>query len=109
MPRDPRARNEALFREVNERIEAVSKAAPLDEEPIGFLCECDNKDCAEKVGASQAEYEDVRRVATHFIVLPGHEDPAVERVVSENARFLIVEKRGKAGQDAEETDPRGAR
>jgi hypothetical protein len=108
MPRDPRARNEALFREVNEQIEAVSKDAPLDEEPIGFLCECDNKDCAEKVGASRAEYEQVRGVATHFIVLPGHEDPAVEHVVSRNERFLVVAKEGVAAQDAEETDPRGA-
>jgi len=108
MPRDPRARNEALFRQVNEQIEAVSKSAPLEEEPIGFLCECDNRDCAEKVDATLAEYEGVRAQATHFIVLPGHEDPAVERVVSQNERFLVTEKEGRAGQDAVETDPRNS-
>ena len=64
-----RGRNEALFREVNERIEAVSKDVPPEEELMGFLCECDNTACTEKVNATRAEYEAVRAVATHFIVL----------------------------------------
>ncbi len=106
MPRDSRERNEALFRAVNERIEDVSQTVPRDEQLMQFLCECDDKACAEKISATRAEYEAVRAVATHFIVLPGHEDPDIEHVVLQNERFLIVEKEGRAAQDAEKSDPR---
>ena len=107
MPSDARARNEALFREVNERIEAISTTVPPEEKPVEFLCECDNKDCAEKISATRAEYEAVRAVGTQFIVSPGHQDPRVESVVRQNDRFLVVEKEGRAGHDAEKSDPRG--
>jgi hypothetical protein len=106
VPSDSRARNEALFREVNERIEDASSTVAPDEQLMAFLCECDNTACAEKVNATRAEYEAVRAVATHFIVLPGHEDPGVERVALRTDRFLVVEKEGGAAQDAEESDPR---
>ena len=106
MPTDARERNEALFREVNERIEAVSTTVPPEEKLVEFLCECDNKDCAEKISATRAEYEAVRAVGTNFIVTPDHQDPGVESVVQQNDRFLVVEKEGRAGHDAEKSDPR---
>ena len=106
MPSDTRERNEALFREVNERIEDVSTTLVPDEEQMEFLCECDDTACTEKVSATRAEYEAVRAVGTHFIVTPGHQDPGVESVVQQNDRFLVVEKEGRAGHDAEESDPR---
>ena len=106
MESEARGRNEALFREVNERIETVSKGVPPDEELMGFLCECDNTACTEKVSATRAEYEAVRAVATHFIVLAGHEDPDVEHVVQRNEHFLVVEKEGGAAREAEKSDPR---
>jgi hypothetical protein len=105
MPRDPRERNEALFREVNERIEDVSTTLVRDA-PMEFLCECDDMDCVEKVSATRAEYEAIRAVATHFVVLPGHEDPGVEHVVQQTERFVVVEKEGQAAHEAQEDDPR---
>jgi hypothetical protein len=107
MPGDARERNEALFREVNERIEDVSSTVALDEQLMEFLCECDSTACMEKISATRAEYEAIRTDATHFIVLPSHEDPDVEHVAEQNERFLVVEKEGRAGQEAEESDPRG--
>jgi hypothetical protein len=106
MPRDARERNEALFREVNERIEDASATLVPDDERMEFLCECDDTDCVEKVSATPAEYEAIRAVATHFVVLPGHEDPGVEHVVQQTERFLVVEKEGQAAHEAEESDPR---
>jgi hypothetical protein len=106
MPRDAREQNEALFREVNERIEDVSTTFLADEEHQEFLCECDNPTCTESINATHAEYEAVRAVATHFLVRPGHQDPDVEHVVAQNERFLVVEKEGRAGHDAEESNPR---
>ena len=106
MPSDTRERNEALFREVNERIEDVGTTLMPDDQPMEFLCECDDRDCVEKVSATRAEYEAIRAVGTHFVVLPGHEDPNVEHVVHQTERFLVVEKEGEAAHEAEESDPR---
>jgi hypothetical protein len=106
MPGDARETNEALFREVNERIESVSTALAPDDVPLEFLCECDDPDCVEKVSATRAEYEAIRAVSTHFVVLPGHEDPGVEHVVQPTERFLVVEKEGHAAYEAQEDDPR---
>jgi hypothetical protein len=103
---DALAKNEELFRNVNERIEEVSVGVPRDQPLMDFLCECDRDGCEEKVQAARAEYEAVRARPTQFIVVPGHEDRRVERVVSTNDRFTIVEKQGQAATDAKETDPR---
>jgi hypothetical protein len=101
------ARNEELFRTVNERIEAVSQELPGTEPNLDFLCECDQIDCLAKINATLQEYESVRAVPTHFIVLPAHVDHTVEHVVVvANDRFVVVEKEGSAARDAEEHDPR---
>ena len=106
MREDSLAKNEELFRKVNERIETLSQAVAEDDSMMEYLCECDRPDCYERVKATRSEYEAVRAECTHFIVLPGHEDPRVERVALSNERFVIVEKQGAAAQDAEESDPR---
>ena len=106
MPGDAREQNEALFRQVNERIEDMGAALTPDDVPMEFLCECDDPDCVEKVSATRAEYEAIRAVATQFVVLPGHEDPDIEHVVQQTERFLVVEKEGQAAHDAEESNPR---
>jgi hypothetical protein len=100
------AKNEELFRKVNERIEALSQTVAQDDSMMEYLCECDRPDCYDKVKATRSEYESVRAESTHFIVLPDHEDPRVEGVVLSNERFLIVEKHGAAALDARENDPR---
>lgn len=106
MGNDAAARNEALFRRVNEKIEAVSQTISTTDPTMDFLCECDDVMCRKTVNASRAEYESVRAVPTHFIVLPAHADRGVERVITSNERFLIVEKQGAAARWAEESDPR---
>jgi hypothetical protein len=101
-----RAKNEELFRNVNERIETVSQTVAQDDPMMEYLCECDSAGCYERVRATRGEYESVRADPTHFIVLAGHQDPKVERVTFSNDRFLVVEKQGGAARDALETDPR---
>src|SRR2546430_2835611 len=100
------AKNEELFRNVNEQIERISRTVAHDDQTMEYLCECDGPDCYERVRATREEYESVRAEPTHFIVVAGHEDPRVERVVYSNERFLVVEKQGTAASDAVETDPR---
>jgi hypothetical protein len=100
------AKNEELFRNVNERIETLSQTVAQDDPMMEYLCECDSAGCYERVRATRGEYESVRADPTHFIVLAGHQDPKVERVTFSNDRFLVVEKQGRAARDALETDPR---
>ncbi|HEY4347459.1 MAG TPA: hypothetical protein VGM80_07705 [Gaiellaceae bacterium] len=101
-----KARNEELFRNVNEQIEEISQTVERSDPVMEYVCECDRQDCYEKVNATRAEYESVRFDPTHFIVALGHQDPSVERLVASNDRFLVVEKLGAAARDAHETDPR---
>jgi hypothetical protein len=98
-------RHQSLFREVNERIDELAENFDLlDQVPI--LCECATTDCNERIVLTQAEYDSLRRIPTHFAVLPGHDIPAVERVVEQNERFVIVEKFGESAIAAIKLDPR---
>jgi hypothetical protein len=99
------ARNETLFREVNERVRDVQ--TPGDEW-IGFLCECGNADCTSTVDLSVQEYEAVRADATTFVLLPGHDIPQVEEVIETTERFVVVRKYPSEAAEAIETDPRAA-
>jgi hypothetical protein len=110
------ARNEALIREVNERIEQVGKAAEEaslapEEAFFEFLCECggddDDLSCVEHVQMTIEEYESVRSQDDRFAVYPGHEKEPLERVVARNERFVVVDKRPLAEPFVED-DPRGA-
>lgn len=98
------AKNEALFREVNERIHEISDAHDVGSgELVGFLCECSTLNCGGTVELRLVEYEAVRTHPRVFIVSPGHEQDGIERVVERLERYLLVEKVGDAGVVAEET------
>ena len=84
------ARTESLFRNVNERI--AESAQRTESEDAAFVCECADTDCTEKVEAPLGVYEDVRSDGTQFLLVPGHEDERVERVVEERPRYSIVRK-----------------
>lgn len=104
--RDERlARNESLFREVNERIADVNEAFEVDGRS-DYLCECGRRDCTESVALTRGEYEQVRAEPTHFFLLPTHENPEVEIVVFSGNDYNVVEKIGEAGEEAAERDPR---
>lgn len=85
-----RATTEALFRDVNERI--AESAERFDAAATEFVCECSDPNCTHRVAASLAEYEGVRDGPTTFLVVAGHEQEDIERVVSDRGRFRIVEK-----------------
>ena len=106
-PRQERAaRNESLFREVNERIgSTATKLSPMFTE---FMCECADDSCFEHVSLTSEEYSSVRKMGpVYFILKPGHEDADIERVVGGEAdRYEIVEKQDVAAEVAVELDPR---
>jgi hypothetical protein len=98
------ARNEAMFRSVNERVEEVVQPGPT--EAIDFLCECGDTECVEKITLTREEYESVRVDGAQFAIVAGHEIPAIESVVRRVDRFLVVRKHPHEAEIARETDPR---
>jgi hypothetical protein len=104
------AENEALFRDINERVRAIrgetGEGERSGDEFQEFLCECARQDCLEKVRMTLVEYEGVRSMATDFLVVPGHQVADTERVLGENDRFAVVRKQGRAAEIARRRDPR---
>jgi hypothetical protein len=106
------ARNEALVREVNERINALDQGAAGSGafegvDTLGFHCECGrNGGCPEMVWMTLDEYEVVRTQDDRFALAPGHETDGLEHVVGANERFVIVDK-VDAVEPLVADDPRG--
>jgi hypothetical protein len=104
------AKNETLFREVNERVAEVAMnfiEVETRSDPVEFTCECGRADCREPLAMTVVEYEAVRALPTRFAVVPGHEQPEIETVVERHPAYLVVEKREEDAQAvARETDPR---
>jgi hypothetical protein len=96
------ARNQALWREVNERIRNVAETAG----DVQFLCECADLECEQTLNLSMAEYERIRSSSVRFPVALGHVYEEIEDVVEENDRFAVVQKKGKAAEVASHLDPR---
>ena len=95
--------NEALFREVNERIDRL-------QDDLGgvtsfeIVCECGDADCIERFSITDGDYEALRRDDRRFAVVPGHERPDVERTLDRREGYLVVEKTDPdAARAAEET------
>ena len=99
------AQNEALFREVNERVDAVAHQLGPDV-PYEYLCECANADCTYRIPLSRSEYEAVRADGTQFVVLPLHYTPEIEELVVEQETHWVVRKTGEAGDFVEDLNPR---
>ncbi len=99
------ARNEDIFREINEGIRRGRW--PGEEDSVtGFRCECASLGCTQMLPLTFREYERVRQHPRRFIVAPGHERLEVEAVVEKQTSYLIVQKTGHAGEMAEALDPR---
>ena len=103
-----KAANEAVFRNVNERIKALQHSfAVAEQEPLQMICECDRLDCMERVAVGVEAYELIRSHPDQFVVSTGHEDPDVEEVVSVAKGYTVVRKKeGDAREVAVEADPR---
>lgn len=108
MTREERlAANEALFREVNERIKALGDR--FQAQTLDVICECVKNDCTLTVRLDNEDYERVRSSGKRFVVVPGHEDLDVEVVVERRKGHRVVEKIGAGAEVAERLDPNSAR
>ena len=95
---EQQARNESLLRDVNERMAALDRRAEggwADGVPdrFEFRCECGGApNCEGSLSMTLDEYESVRAERDRFVVLPGHEEPAIERPVERTDRYVVVDK-----------------
>lgn len=99
------AENEMIFREYNERIQkdfdAVRKIAEedgqaahfqIEDAPLHFYCECSDENCKKRVVMKQSLYNKIHTHRDRFVIVPGHDVMAVERIVERHGSYHIVEK-----------------
>lgn len=100
-------RNEALFRQVNERLKEIGESFSLVSESVDFVCECGSASCAAPIRMTLEEYERVRSDPELFFVVPGHETEDVESFVESHDGYDVVRKgTGTPARLARETNPR---
>lgn len=97
------ARNEVLFRRVNEEVAALGQGG---DGVFSFVCECSEASCVERIELQLEEYEAVRAHPRRFLLKAGHESSELERVVDRRDGYIVVEKTGDAGELAKRNDPR---
>jgi hypothetical protein len=99
------AENEALARDVNERVGAVAASWYAPSEPLEFVCECSQEECSAHIHLLVSEYGELRSSPHWFALVPDHIVPEIERLVRELGDAVVVEKVGASRDVAEETAP----
>ena len=100
------ARNNDTFRRANEAIRGAAEEHRFTA-PVPFICECPEPTCRELVPVPLEEYEEVRRHPRRFLTVPEHSAREGGEVVATSDGYVVVEKRGRAGEIVAELDPRG--
>jgi hypothetical protein len=103
------ARNQALFRSVNEQIRRLQENGALldDFGPLApikeWVCECADTGCVERITLSVEEYAAVRSSGSRFAVAAGdaHYLPDVEKLTEKHENYWVVEKIGRAKEIAD--------
>jgi len=86
------AQNELVFRAVNEQIVKMTDRFREQLREIDVVCECSNPTCVGTIRINVDAFAKVERTPGTFLILPGHEDTSVERVVDQLNGYLVVWK-----------------
>jgi hypothetical protein len=86
------ARNELVFRAVNEQIVKMTERFREQLSDIDVVCECADTVCVGTIRIDVGAFSQVERVPGKFFVLPGHEDETVEQVVERTEKYFVVLK-----------------
>lgn len=95
------ARNQTLFRALNEKLHDVNDALSAITETFVIACECADVGCVKMIDIAPGEYDAVRADSRRFVVLPDHVYLDVEKVVDRRDGYVIVEKLELAGEIAD--------
>jgi hypothetical protein len=97
------ARNQALFRAINEKMLDLNEAFGEIVGNFDIACECSRIDCVELLEIPPDAYRAVRSNPRTFVVRVEHVDPAVEGVRSNHVGYVVVEAIGHGAQVADAT------
>lgn len=86
------AENEVVFREANKSVAEFAGDAASDDRPLRFYCECSKDECRERIELTPAKYRELHPNNRLFIALPGHEITEIEKIVSRQDEFIVIEK-----------------
>jgi 5-bromo-4-chloroindolyl phosphate hydrolysis protein len=101
------ALNQTRFRAINESIKTTTDTLGMHEASDVYVCECGDADCRDPISLTREEYESVRAEPTHFAIAVDHENPEIDRLVSEHDRYAVVQKMpAMAVRIARDSDPR---
>jgi hypothetical protein len=105
---DPEEEQEAYARRVASREingrrvnEAIIRGRRTGDSAT-FVCECGRLGCNTTLTLSLDDYESARTGFERFVLFPGHELTAVERIVQQGEGYVIVVKEGEAAEMARE-------
>lgn len=84
--------NQLRFREANERLHDAVEGQVQESQPVPFLCECADDDCAGTVRVSLRQWEAVASQQNHFLMEAGHQHSAGEEVVGLVGDYEIARK-----------------
>lgn len=101
------ARNQALFRAVNDKILELNEVFGEIVGTFSIACECARIDCVALMEIPPDAYRAVRETPHTFAVCPDHVQEDVERVVSTHDGYTVVEVLGHGVAVAEATFRRG--
>ena len=91
------AENEALFRQVNERVVGRERRPA---ETFEIVCECADTQCMEHLRVTTEVYERTRSEPTDFLLKPGHAKPEYETMPAK-LRMNFIGSHGIAKEDFE--------
>jgi len=94
---DGAAKNQALFRALNERLDEFNSASASSVDTFTIACECGDMDCIEMIEIDPRDFLEIRREPHGFAVLPAHVLPDVEVVVRDSDHYVVVKKAGTPG------------
>lgn len=99
---DRQAQREVIAKDVNDVIvEGVGASA---DGTVSVLCECGRDHCEEWLAVDAESYALTQSDDTLFVVAPGHQALAFERVVKHSPTYFLVNKVGEAGEEADRID-----
>jgi len=96
------ARNELMFRAVNEQIVQLTERFRAQLREIDIICECADVSCTGAIRINLEEYEAIDRATNAFVVIAGHEDADIEAVIAQTDGYFVVRKHGLAGDIVED-------
>ena len=85
-------KNEVIFRAVNEDAQDFIRHTKGDKAQLDFYCECSHRSCTQRITLSTEQYANLHGNKRQFIAIDGHELPEIEKIVSKEDGYNVIEK-----------------